>query len=167
MRKGGACTFEGCTNRQEARGLCSGHRAQFVKGQILRPLKTALPTTLPDDPDERAVLLAKADRHPSPTTRALTRGLGIDRGWSHVGDKAVDAELLRTVEQGAACARSDEDLVTDFRYQTDADPVRGRCMALCPVRELCLWQGRATRAWGLYGGVVLVDGFIAAESEAS
>jgi len=37
------CSFEGCTRRQNAHGLCNGHDKQRAKGQELRPLQVKGP----------------------------------------------------------------------------------------------------------------------------
>ena len=74
----------------------------------------------------------------------------------------VDAEMLAVVGAEANCRGVEE--MTELRFQVEADHYRQICIA-CPVREFCLCVGRESHGWGLHGGVVLVQGFIAYEAD--
>lgn len=64
----------------------------------------------------------------------------------------------------AACSRADAgDLptFTDAICQDEAREVTEVYCTTCAVRAECLAVGRQTTAWGVWGGVVLVDGWFA------
>lgn len=154
------CEFRGCTRPPVAFGLCADHRRQQKAGQRLRALPSALPARLPQDRDERAHLLARklSRTLTNPWVTGLTRGLGVKRPLQ----ARVDTEMLAVVGGEANC-RGFEAL-TELRFQVEADHWRQVCIA-CPVREFCYALGRESHGWGLHGGVVLVQGFIAAEED--
>ena len=154
------CEFRGCTRPPVAFGLCADHRRQQKAGQRLRALPSALPARLPQDRDERAHLLARklSRTLTNPWVTGLTRGLGVKRPLR----ARVDAEMLAVVGAEANCRGVEE--MTELRFQVEADHYRQICIA-CPVREFCYAIGRESRFWGMAGGVVLVDGFIAAEED--
>jgi hypothetical protein len=57
----------------------------------------------------------------------------------------------------AACARAVEDFVAPSTSDQGA-PLADRYCSACPVAAQCLAFGRGTRAYGLWGGRVLLDG---------
>lgn len=68
----------------------------------------------------------------------------------------------------AACGQpevpeADRDAFLTVDRQADAWPLVGRYCATCPVREMCLADGRNVHGWGLYGGIVLAGGRLAAD----
>lgn len=52
----------------------------------------------------------------------------------------------------------DQDAFTQSRSQAEATRVIAEYCAGCPVAADCLTEGRTTRGWGTFGGVVLLDG---------
>lgn len=89
--------------------------------------------------------------------------------WSRAGLTGAPAPSGSTAEllpdgawQNSAACRSaslaEADIFTGARSQTEAEQlVQGYCKR-CPVRLACLQDGRQLRGWGIFGGVVLVDG---------
>ena len=92
---------------------------------------------------------------PRPRTRDRTRP-DDDLGWH-------DLAACRDPEP------EDADLFTEARSQAEAaDLVEVYCSGPrpCPVRERCVLFGRTTHGTGVYGGHVLIDGFLAPERPA-
>lgn len=58
--KGETCQFDGCDLPMHAKGLCSGHRSQAVRGQALRPIRARAHRTR----DRDYILVYKPD-HPN------------------------------------------------------------------------------------------------------
>lgn len=123
----------------------------------------ATPDDLDDDAERREIDRARtahrrAEREaalglpPRPRTRDRTRP-DDDLGWHNLAacrdPEPEDAETFVEARSQAEAA----DLVEV--YCNGARP--------CPVRARCVLFGRTTHGSGVYGGVVLVDGFLAPE----
>lgn len=89
--------------------------------------------------------------------------------WSRAGligapaPSGSTAELLPdgAWQNSAACrtaSPAEADTFTGARSQAEAEQVVQDYCDACPVRLACLADGRQLRGWGLFGGVVLVDG---------
>lgn len=57
--------------------------------------------------------------------------------------------------------------MTSVELPTEVVDLATRWCAPCPVAQECLTDGRATHGWGLYGGIVLVDGRLASRQQAT
>lgn len=89
--------------------------------------------------------------------------------WSRaglMGDPAPSGSTAQLLpdgrwQAGAACRDADAaeaDTLTGARSQREAARVVQDYCERCPVRLACLADGRQLRGWGVFGGVVLVDG---------
>lgn len=117
-----------------------------------------------DDADARAARRAQQQHKRAEREAAL--GLPPRPNLSQRGARLVP-DMRWTID--AACAGVDEidaHTLTESLNQQDAAEVVGRLCSRCPVREVCLEAGRSSLAWGVWGGYVLVDGWLAPEHPA-
>lgn len=96
--------------------------------------------------------------------RQTGRSRGISRAADRPTWKPAEPVLAEqdAINANARCAGSTNDWSAP-RYQTEARHMRTTCMA-CPVRQACLDNGRRLWGWGMWGGVVLVNGYVGAEA---
>ncbi|MCW2811537.1 MAG: Transcription factor WhiB [Friedmanniella sp.] len=76
-------------------------------------------------------------------------------------ERAVRMPALPPVsewQRDAACAGQDVEAFTEATDQTAGGPLSARWCSRCPVADECGRYGVQTRAWGLWGGGVLIDG---------
>lgn len=69
----------------------------------------------------------------------------------------------------AACASADDidaHTLTESLSQQEAAEVANRLCSRCPVKDACLEAGRSSLAWGVWGGFVLTDGWLAPDRPA-
>lgn len=102
------------------------------------------------DAEDAALLAAATNVH----------GSAVRIGSTHLSARDLDPSVMRWIDR-AECAEAppvDQDRLTESRTQAEAERVIDAYCSGCPVAEQCLDEGRATRAWGTHGGLVLVDG---------
>ena len=120
-----------------------------------------------DDADDAA---AKAAMRAQKAYRRAEReeALGLPpRPSTHRGQRREIPDLRWQVK--AACVSADETdahTLTEALTQQDAAEIVGRLCSRCPVRAVCLETGRASLAWGVWGGYVLTDGWLAPDRPA-
>ncbi len=95
---------------------------------------------------------------PHERTARRANDLGLDlRRWP-------TEEPAAGWQQDASCRGVDNevaDALSDCVSQTAATELVGRFCSSCPVRVECFEAGRATRGWGVWGGIAIREGRIA------